>query len=83
MTGYHYEGTGHEDLSGRPADTAQRRCAPLVWAEQVRFMDEYDHARAAELAHQDTYGHWRAIQDDATLIAGYLEGLAAARRVSS
>lgn len=78
--GYRYAGTGQEDLSRSPGDIAQDRCSPLVWAEQLKFMRTFNHTRDLMLKGKDTYLYWRSIQADATLVAGYLEGVASIHR---
>lgn len=48
--------------------------------ERQQFMAEFGQTFLAARQGLDLYGHWRAIQGNDAWIAGFIEGVAAARR---
>lgn len=48
--------------------------------EKHWFMTEFSNIYYATRQGADTYAHWRSIQGNSFLVAGYLEAVAAARR---
>jgi hypothetical protein len=63
-----------------PGQIAARRCADMMQADQMPYLAQFHQTFEAARAGIDTYHRWHAIQGDSILMAGYLEGIAAARR---
>lgn len=77
---YSYSASAYDAPTATPLTIAVRRSQDMSQKDQRAFMDEFGWAHAHEERHVDTWHHWRTIQHDPARIAGYLEGLAAARR---
>ena len=60
--------------------SATGRAAHLSRHELNRYVHEFEMIRKLTLDGEDTYMHWREIQDDSVLTAAYLEAVSSSRR---
>lgn len=63
-----------------PVAIARQRCERMDPFEQHSFMDAFAKSRIAEIRGRDSYRLWRECQWDSAAVAGYIEGVASARR---
>lgn len=68
-----------------PAAIAEMRAGMIAdgtadHLERITFMAEFGRTLYVTREGHDTYHHWRTIQWNSFLVAGYLEAVAAARR---
>lgn len=83
---YSYDGEHYDSLTRTGIEIAVTRSQHLdpecTALDRQRFMVVFDASRSAQREGRDDFHTWRALRngDDSVAIAGYLEGLASARR---